>query len=78
MKLLLAEDEQSLSKALTAILEHNGYTVDALRYTGSQSDALNTNFIMYITVSASNTASYKYRPQSTSRTDPYQSQYSFA
>lgn len=34
MKLLLAEDEQSLSKALTAILEHNGYTVDALRYAG--------------------------------------------
>lgn len=30
MKLLLAEDEKSLSKALTAILEHNGYTVDAV------------------------------------------------
>lgn len=30
MRLLLAEDEQSLSKALTAILEHNGYTVDAV------------------------------------------------
>lgn len=45
---------------------------------GSQFDALNTNFIMYITVSASNIASYKYRPQSTSRTDPYQSQCSFA
>ena len=30
MKLLLAEDEQFLSKALTAILEHNGYTVDAV------------------------------------------------
>ena len=30
MKLLLAEDEQSLSKVLTAILEHNGYTVDAV------------------------------------------------
>ena len=30
MKLLLAEDEQSLSKALTAILEHNRYTVDAV------------------------------------------------
>ena len=30
MKLLLTEDEQSLSKALTAILEHNGYTVDAV------------------------------------------------
>lgn len=30
MKLLLAEDEQSLTKALTAILEHNGYTVDAV------------------------------------------------
>lgn len=30
MKLLLAEDERSLSKALTAILEHNGYTVDVV------------------------------------------------
>ena len=30
MKLLLAEDERSLSKALTAIQEHNGYTVDAV------------------------------------------------
>ena len=30
MKLLLAEDERSLSKALTAILEQNGYTVDAV------------------------------------------------
>lgn len=30
MKLLLTEDERSLSKALTAILEHNGYTVDAV------------------------------------------------
>ena len=30
MKLLLAEDEQSLSKALTARLEHNGHTVDAV------------------------------------------------
>lgn len=30
MKLLLAEDERSLSKALMAILEHNGYTVDAV------------------------------------------------
>lgn len=30
MKLLLAEDEQSLSKALTVILEHNGYTVDVV------------------------------------------------
>lgn len=30
MKLLLVEDEQSLSRALTAILAHNGYTVDAV------------------------------------------------
>lgn len=30
MKLLLVEDEQSLSKALMAILGHNGYTVDAV------------------------------------------------
>ncbi len=29
MKLLLAEDEQSLSRALTTILTRNGYTVDA-------------------------------------------------
>ncbi|MDO4621203.1 MAG: response regulator transcription factor [Lachnospiraceae bacterium] len=30
MRLLLAEDEQSLSKALTAILERNNYSVDAV------------------------------------------------
>ena len=30
MKLLLAEDEQGLSRALTAILEHSGYEVDAV------------------------------------------------
>ena len=30
MRLLLAEDEKSLSKALTAILEHSGYSVDAV------------------------------------------------
>lgn len=29
MRLLLAEDEQALSKALTAILERNNYSVDA-------------------------------------------------
>lgn len=28
MRLLLAEDEHELSRALTVILEHNGYTVD--------------------------------------------------
>ncbi len=28
MRLLLAEDEQALSKALTAILERNNYSVD--------------------------------------------------
>ena len=30
MKLLLAEDEKQLSRALTAILEHSGYEVDAV------------------------------------------------
>lgn len=30
MRLLLAEDERSLSKALTAILEHNKYSVDQI------------------------------------------------
>lgn len=30
MKLLLAEDEVELSNALTAILKHSGYTVDAV------------------------------------------------
>ena len=30
MRLLLAEDEKSLSNALTAILEHSGYSVDAV------------------------------------------------
>lgn len=30
MKLLLAEDEEELSHALTAILKHKGYTVDAV------------------------------------------------
>lgn len=29
MRLLLAEDEKALSKALTAILERNNYSVDA-------------------------------------------------
>ena len=29
MRLLLAEDEQALSKALTTILERNNYSVDA-------------------------------------------------
>jgi len=37
MRLLLAEDEKMLSDALTAILEHNGYSVDAV-YNGQ--DAL--------------------------------------
>lgn len=37
MKLLLAEDERALSRALTVILGHNGYTVDAV-YNGA--DAL--------------------------------------
>ncbi len=30
MRLLLAEDEEQLSRALTAILKHNGFTVDAV------------------------------------------------
>lgn len=37
MRLLLAEDEKELSKALTAIFRHNGYSVDAV-YNGK--DAL--------------------------------------
>lgn len=37
MRLLLAEDEKELSKALTAILKHNGYSFDAV-YNGK--DAL--------------------------------------
>ena len=37
MRLLLAEDEQDLSKALCAILKHNNYSVDAV-YNGQ--DAL--------------------------------------
>ena len=35
MKLLLAEDERSLSKALTVILEKNNYLVDAV-YDGAE------------------------------------------
>lgn len=30
MRLLLAEDEKELSRALTAILKHNHYSVDAV------------------------------------------------
>lgn len=30
MRLLLAEDEKDLSKALVAILQHNHYSVDAV------------------------------------------------
>ena len=30
MRLLLAEDERSLSKALVAILQYNNYSVDAV------------------------------------------------
>ena len=30
MRLLLAEDEKELSAALTAVLEHNHYSVDAV------------------------------------------------
>ena len=35
MRLLLAEDEKALSKALTAILERNHYSVDAV-YDGKE------------------------------------------
>ena len=35
MRLLLAEDEKALSKALTAILERNNYSVDAV-YDGEE------------------------------------------
>ncbi|WP_301861296.1 response regulator transcription factor [uncultured Megasphaera sp.] len=35
MKLLLAEDEKAMSMALAAILEHSGYTVDAV-YDGAE------------------------------------------
>lgn len=35
MRLLLAEDEKPLSKALTAILERNNYSVDAV-YDGEE------------------------------------------
>lgn len=35
MKLLLVEDELSLSRAMTAILQKNGYTVDAV-YNGRE------------------------------------------
>lgn len=38
MRILLAEDERELSNALSAILKHNHYTVDAV-YNGT--DALN-------------------------------------
>lgn len=37
MRLLLAEDEEDLSKALVAVLKHNNYSVDAV-YNGQ--DAL--------------------------------------
>lgn len=37
MRLLLAEDEENLSKALVAVLKHNNYSVDAV-YNGQ--DAL--------------------------------------
>ncbi len=42
MRLLLAEDEKALSKALVAILKHNNYSVDAV-YNGQDAlDYLNT------------------------------------
>lgn len=35
MRLLLAEDEKALSKALTVLLKHNNYSVDAV-YNGQE------------------------------------------
>ena len=43
MRLLLAEDERALSKALTAILERNHYTVDAVYDGQSALDYLDTD-----------------------------------
>ena len=42
MRLLLAEDEQALSKALKAILERAGYTVDAVKDGKAALDCLDT------------------------------------
>lgn len=42
MRLLLAEDEQALSKALKAILERAGYTVDAVNDGKAALDCLDT------------------------------------
>lgn len=42
MRLLLAEDEQALSKALKAILEHAGYTVNAVYDGKAALDCLGT------------------------------------
>ena len=42
MKILLAEDEKELSRAVTAILEHSGYTVDA-GYNGEEALELARN-----------------------------------
>lgn len=45
MRLLLAEDEEALSKALVTILKHNNYAVDAV-YDGQQAlDYLECGFM---------------------------------
>ena len=49
MKLLLAEDERELSDALTVILTHSNYLVDAV-YTGT--DALDYLQVNIMTVSS--------------------------
>ena len=43
MRLLLAEDEKALSKAVTEILERNNYTVDAVYDGQSALDYLDTD-----------------------------------
>ena len=46
MRLLLAEDEEDLSRALVTVLKHNNYSVDAV-YDGAEAlDYLETATIM--------------------------------
>lgn len=47
MRLLLAEDEKELSKALVAILKHNNYSVDAV-YDGKEALAYLDGGIMMV------------------------------
>ena len=49
MRLLLAEDEKDLSKALCTILKHNNYSVDAV-YDGQ--DAVDYGLCEIMTVSS--------------------------